>query len=70
MIATLPLAVLIIYAVFRMHHRKISEVFKKEGKDSGDERLPEVQEKEHILDIWLILALLVMVVMIVLNTLA
>ena len=69
-IATLPLAVLIIYAVFRMHHRKISEVFKKEGKDSGDERLPEVQEKEHILDIWLILALLVMVVMIVLNTLA
>ena len=26
-IATLPLAVLIIYAVFRMHHRKISEVF-------------------------------------------
>lgn len=65
---TLPLVFLIIYAVFRMHERKISDVFRKKEQVQDKYALPEISEEEHIVDVWLILALLVMVVMIVLNT--
>lgn len=67
-VVTLPLVFLIIYATFRMHQRKISDVFRKEPMVSERYMLPEVSQEEHIVDVWLILAVLVMVLMIVLNT--
>lgn len=65
---TLPLLILIIWAVFRINGRKFSEVFKNRASSEVGYTLPEVAEKEQILDVWFILSVLIMLIITILNT--
>lgn len=64
----IPLVILIIKAAFRVNGRKMSEVFEKKEPAYSRYTLPEVDDGENIVDVWLIIALLIMFVMTALNT--
>jgi hypothetical protein len=64
----IPLILLIIRATFRANGRKLSDMFKKEEEPYSGYTLPEVDESQNILDLWLIIAILVIVIITALNT--
>jgi hypothetical protein len=64
----IPLILLIIRATFRANGRKLSDMFKKEEESHSGYTLPEVDESQNILDLWLIIAILVIVIITALNT--
>lgn len=64
----IPLVILIIKATFRVNGRKLSDAFQKEEPVYSRYALPEVDDTKNILDVWLVIAILVMVVITAMNT--
>lgn len=64
----IPLVILIIKATFRVNGRKLTDAFRKEEPVYNRYALPEVDDTENILDVWLVIAILVMVVITAMNT--
>ncbi len=64
----IPLVMLLIKATFRVNGRKLSDAFQKEEPVYSRYALPEVDDSENILDVWLVIAILVMVVITAMNT--
>ena len=67
-IVMIPLLCLIIFSTCKENERKLLKAFAKQEPVSDSYALPEVVEKEKVLDIWLIIALLIMSVITGLNT--
>lgn len=63
-----PLIICVIVATFRINGRSFSQAFEKTENVYHMNALPEVREKDKIIDIWLILAVLIMVILTILNT--
>ncbi len=64
----IPLVILLIKATFRVNGRKLSDAFQKEEPVYNRYALPEVDDTENILDVWLVIAILVMVIITAMNT--
>ena len=66
----IPLLCLLVIGTCRENKRKLSIAFAKPEPEYDRYALPEVQDGEKVWDVWLILALLIMVVITALNTFA
>ena len=64
----ITLVILLIKATFRVNGRKLSDAFQKEEPVYNRYALPEVDDTENILDVWLVIAILVMVIITAMNT--
>lgn len=67
-IIMVPLVILIIKATFRVNGRRLSDAFAKDEPVYSRYALPEVNDEENILDVWLVIAIVVMVIIIAMNT--
>ena len=67
-IIMVPLVILIIKATFRVNGRRLSDAFAKDEPVYSRYALPEVNDEENILDAWLVIAIVVMVIIIAMNT--
>ena len=63
-----PLIILLLVATFRANHRSFGQAFKKPEPVFDKYALPEVRDEDKIIDIWFLLAILIMVVLTILNT--
>lgn len=66
----IPLILLLLFGTCRINHRSFREAFRKPEPIYERYTLPEEQEEDKIIDIWFILAILVMVVVTSMNTFA
>lgn len=64
----IPLIILIIVSTFRVNGRTFGDAFGKEEPEYDAYSLPEIGEEPKIVDVWLIIALLIMVVITAMNT--
>ena len=66
----IPLIILILVGTCRVNHRRLSEAFQKEEAIYDRYALPEVQDEVKIIDIWFVIAVLIMAVITGMNTFA
>lgn len=64
----IPLIILIIVSTFRVNGRTFGDAFGKKELEYDAYSLPEIAEEPKIVDVWLIIALLIMVVITAMNT--
>ena len=66
----IPLIVLLVAATFRANQRNFGHVFKKPEPVYDKYALPEVVDEDKIIDIWFIIAVVIMVILTLLSTFA
>lgn len=64
----IPLIILLVFGTFRVNGRRFWDVFKKSEPAYDRYALPEVAEEDHIIDGWLIIAILIMLIITGMNT--
>ena len=69
-IIMIPLILLLLFATCRNNGRSFKEAFRKIRRGEEDNRLSEIEEKNKIVDLWWVAAILIMVIFTLLNTFA